>query len=106
MRMRYIDGLQVAVMQRNPIRERLGLSHRRHGVHQYCVVLAEDQRRRGRIKAERFAEGFWALADHRLSRSRKNVHTKRVRRDRRPHGHGLFQSILFVHLVLLSIQSE
>ena len=28
MRMRYVDGLQVPVMERNPVRERLGLSHR------------------------------------------------------------------------------
>jgi hypothetical protein len=33
---------RVAVMQRNPVRERLGLSDRGHGVHQYRVVLAED----------------------------------------------------------------
>ncbi len=106
MRMRYIDGLQVAVVQRNPIRESLGLSHRRHGVHQYRVVLAEDQRRRGRIKAERLAEGPWPLADHSLSRGGKNVHTKRVRRDRRGHARGLFQSICAVHLVLLSMSER
>src|SRR6202451_470406 len=33
MAVRYIDGLQVAVVQRNPIRESLGLSHRRHCVY-------------------------------------------------------------------------
>jgi hypothetical protein len=42
MAVRYIDGLQVAVVQRNPIRESLGLSHRRHCVYQHRVVLAED----------------------------------------------------------------
>ena len=29
-------------------------------------------------KAERFAEGLWLLADHSLSRGRKNVHAKSV----------------------------
>jgi hypothetical protein len=42
MGVRYIDGLQVAVVQSNPIRESLGLSHRRHCVYQHRVVLAED----------------------------------------------------------------
>ena len=42
MRMRYIDGLQVAVVQSNPIRESLGLSHCPHRVHQHRVVLAKD----------------------------------------------------------------
>ena len=42
MAVRDIDGLQVAVMQRNPIRESLGLSHRGHCVYQHRVVLAED----------------------------------------------------------------
>ncbi len=36
------DGLQVAVMQSNPTRQSLGLSHRRHRVHLHRVVLAED----------------------------------------------------------------
>jgi len=39
---RYIDGLQVAVVQSDPSRERLGLSHRPHRVHQHRIVLAED----------------------------------------------------------------
>ena len=39
---RYIDGLQVAVVQSDPIRESLGLSHCPHCVHQHRVVLAED----------------------------------------------------------------
>src|SRR5579859_2224355 len=39
---RYIDGLQVAVVQSNPIRESLGLSHRHHCVYQHRVELAED----------------------------------------------------------------
>ena len=39
---RYIDRLQVAVVQSNPIRESLGLSHRPHCVDQHRVVLAED----------------------------------------------------------------
>ena len=38
----YIDGLQVAVVQSDPIRESLGLSHCPHCVHQHRVVLAED----------------------------------------------------------------
>jgi hypothetical protein len=42
MGVRYIDGLQVAVVQSNPIRESLGLSHRHHCVYQHRVVLAED----------------------------------------------------------------
>src|SRR6201999_950741 len=45
-------------------------------------------------------------ADHSLSRGRKNVHAKRVRRERRGHGCGFFQSICAVHLVLLPCQSE
>src|SRR5579872_3492419 len=75
----YIDGLQVAVVQSDPIRESLGLSHWPHCVHQHRVVLAEDQSRRDRVKAERFAEGPWPFADHRLSWGRKDVDTKRVR---------------------------
>jgi hypothetical protein len=42
MGVRYIDGLQVAIVQSNPIRESLGLSHRRHCVYQHRIVLAED----------------------------------------------------------------
>src|ERR1700683_246862 len=42
MGVRYIDGLQVAVVQSDPIRESLGLSHCPHCVHQHRVVLAED----------------------------------------------------------------
>ena len=42
MGVRYIDGLQVAVVQSHPIREGLGLSHRRHRVYEHRVVLAED----------------------------------------------------------------
>ena len=78
MPVRYIDGLQVAVMERNPVRESLGLSHRGQCLYQYRVVLTENQSRRHRIEAERFAEGFWPLADHRLSRGGKNIETKRV----------------------------
>ena len=106
MGVRYIDGLQVAVVQSNPIRESLGLSHRPHRVHQHRVVLAEDQSRRDRVKAERFAEGLWPLADHGLSRGGKNVHTKRVRRDGRGHARGLFQSICAVHSVPLSMSER
>ena len=84
MGVRYIDGLQVAIVQCDPIRESLGLSHCPHCVHQYRVVLAEDQSRRDRVKAERFAEWLGPLADHSLPRGGKNVHAKRVRRDRRP----------------------
>ena len=103
MGVRYIDGFQVAVVQSNPIRESLGLSHRPHRVHQHRIVLAEDQSRRDRVKAERFAEGFWPLADHGLSRGGKNVHTKRARCDGRGHGRGFFQFVLAVHLVSLSM---
>ena len=39
---RYIDGLQVAVVQSDPIGKGLGLSHCPHCVHQHRVVLAED----------------------------------------------------------------
>src|SRR5271169_4165119 len=46
-------------------------------------------------------KGLWPLADHSLSRGGKNVHTKRVRRDRRGHASGLIQSICAVHLVPL-----
>src|SRR5208282_5675331 len=106
MGVRYIDGLQVAVVQSNPIRESLGLSHRRHCVYQHRVVLAEDQSRRDRVKAERLAEGLWPLADHSLSRGGKNVHTKRVRRDRGGHARALFQSICGVHLVPLSLSER
>src|SRR5579872_1593910 len=42
MGMRYINGLQVAIVQSDPMRESLGLSHRRHCVDQHRVVLAED----------------------------------------------------------------
>ena len=42
MGVRYVDGLQVAVVQSNPIGESLGFSHRRHCVYQHRVVLAED----------------------------------------------------------------
>ncbi len=38
----YIDGLQVAIVQSDPIRESLGLSHCPHCVHQHRVVLGED----------------------------------------------------------------
>jgi hypothetical protein len=41
--MRYIDDPQVPVMQRNPIRESLGLGHRSQCVYQYGVMLTEDQ---------------------------------------------------------------
>ena len=80
MPVRYINDPQVAVMQRNPIRESLGLSHRSQCVYQYRVVLTEDQSRCHWIEAERFAKGPWPLAYHRLSRRGKDVDTKRVRR--------------------------
>jgi hypothetical protein len=54
----YVDGLQIAVVQGNPICESFGLSHRRHGVYQHRVVFAEDQSRRDRVKAERSPTGF------------------------------------------------
>src|SRR3984885_7624836 len=101
MAVRYIDGLEVAVVQSNPIGQSLGLSHRRHCVYQHRVMLAEDERRRDRVEAERFAEGLGPLANHGLSRGGKNVHTERVRRDRRGHARGLFQSICAAHGVLL-----
>jgi hypothetical protein len=103
MAVRYIDGLQVAIVQCNPIRESLRLSHCPHCVHQYGVVLAEDQRRCDRVKAQRLAERPWPLADHSLSRRGKNVHAKRVRRG---HPRGLFRPILAVHLVLLSTSEQ
>jgi hypothetical protein len=43
LRMRDINDPQIAVMQRNPIRESLGLSHRSQCTYQYRVVLTEDQ---------------------------------------------------------------
>jgi hypothetical protein len=52
-----------------------------HCVHQHRVVLAEDYRRRDRVKAERLPEGPWPLANHSLSRRGKDVDTKRVRPD-------------------------
>jgi hypothetical protein len=42
MGVRYVDSLQITIVQRNPIRESLGLSHRRHCVYQHRVVLAEN----------------------------------------------------------------
>ena len=76
MPVRYIDGLQVAVMERNPVRESLGLSHRGQCLYQYRVVLTEDQSRRDRVEAERFAEALWPFADHRLSWGGKDVDNK------------------------------
>src|SRR5208282_5183521 len=96
MGVRYIDSFQVAVVQSNPIRESLGLSHCPHCVHQHRVVLAEDQSRRDRVKAERLAEGLWPLTDHGLARGGKNVHTKR----------GLFQSTCAIHLALLTMSKQ
>jgi hypothetical protein len=52
------------------------------------------------------AEGLLPLADHRLSRDGKNVHTKRVRRDRRGHARGLFHSIRAGHWVPLSMSER
>jgi hypothetical protein len=45
------------------------------------VVLAEDRRRRGRIKTERLTKRPWPLADHGLSQSGKDVDAKCIRRD-------------------------
>jgi hypothetical protein len=42
MGVRCIDGLRVAVVQSNPIRESVGLSDCQHCVHRHRVVLAED----------------------------------------------------------------
>jgi hypothetical protein len=42
MGVRDVDGLQVAIVQSNPIRQGLGLSHRRHCVYQHRIVLTED----------------------------------------------------------------
>ena len=81
MRVRYIDDPQVTVMQRNPIRESLGLGDGSQGVHQHRVVLAEDQRRRHGVEAQWLAERPWPLAHHCLSRRGKDVDTERVRRD-------------------------
>ena len=43
MGVRYVDGLQVAIVESDPIRESLGLRHCPHCVHQHRVVFAEDQ---------------------------------------------------------------
>jgi hypothetical protein len=86
--------------------ESLGLSHRGHCVHQHRVVLAEDQGRRDRVKAKRFAERLWPLANHRLSWRGKNVYTERFRRDRRAHARSIFQSTFAVHLKLLSMSGR
>jgi hypothetical protein len=83
----YIDGLQVAVMERNPIRESLGFSHRGQCFYHYRVVITEDQSRRDRVEAERFTEALWPFADHRLSRGGKDVDTKLVR----SHARGLLK---------------
>ena len=99
MPVRYIDGLQVAVMERNPVRESLGLSHRGQCLYQYRVVLTEDQSRRDRVEAERFAEALWPLADHRFSRGSKNVDTQSFRRQaRHPLGRN-FRLHLSRHLI-------
>ena len=58
MGVRYIDGIEVAIVRSHPIRKRPGLSHRPHCVHQHRVVLAEDQSRRDGVKTEGFAEGL------------------------------------------------
>src|ERR1700678_4253405 len=98
MPVRYINDPQVAVMQRDPIRERLGFSHCSQCVYQYRVVLTENQSRCHRVEAERFAEGPGPLAYHGLSRCGKDVDTKRVRRDGGGHIRGLVK-----FMVLLSI---
>ncbi len=72
------------------------LRHCHHRVYQHRVVLAENQSRRDRVKAERFAEGPGPLAYHSLSRGGENVHTKR----------GLFRSLCAIHLGLLSISER
>ena len=61
------------MVQLNPIRERLGFGHGGQGVHEHRIVLAVNQRRGGRIPAERFAEGSWPLTDHGLARCGKHV---------------------------------
>ena len=76
----------------------LGLSYGGHCVYQHRVVLAEDQSRRERVKAQRFAERLWPLADHSLSRRGKNVDTQRAGRDRRGRAYGLIPSICAFHL--------
>ena len=99
MPMRYIDDPQVAVMQRNPIRESLGFSHCSQCVHQYRVVLTEHQSGCHWIEAERFAKWPGPLAHHRLSRRSKDVDTERVRSDFSGH----VQSLLKFIMVLLSM---
>jgi hypothetical protein len=42
MGMRYIDGLKVAVMQSDSIRQSIGLSDGQHRVYQHRVVLAKN----------------------------------------------------------------
>jgi hypothetical protein len=54
----------------------------------------------------RFAEGLWPLADHDLSRGGKNIHTERVRDDRRGPARGLLQSIRTTHWAALSMPGQ
>ncbi|MDX6364842.1 MAG: hypothetical protein QOC85_3873 [Streptomyces sp.] len=53
---RDVDGCEVAMLQRNPIRERLGLCDGGQGVHQHRVVLTVYQGGGDRVPAQWFAE--------------------------------------------------
>jgi hypothetical protein len=82
-----IDDAQVAVMQHNPVRGRLGLGDGGQGVHQHGVVLAVNQRRSDRIPTERLAERPGPLTDDRLGWCGKNVDTQLFGRRGLPRGH-------------------
>jgi hypothetical protein len=62
-----IDCSEVAMVQLNPIRERLGLRDGGQGVHQHRVVLPINECRGDRIPTERLAEWPWPLTDNGLA---------------------------------------
>jgi hypothetical protein len=68
------------MVERSPIRERLGFRDGGQGVHQHRVVLAINQRRGDRIPAQRFAEWPHPLTDDGLARSGKDVDAEPLRR--------------------------
>jgi len=81
----YINGLQVAVVQSDPNprepRPQPPFPIASTSTASYSPKIKVDV-----IGSKRaLRQGPWPLADHRLSRGRKNVHTKRVQDDR--HGH-------------------
>ena len=100
MGVRYIDGLQVAVVQSNPVA-------RASASATVLIASTSTASYSPKIKVDVVGskpsaspKGFGPLADHWFSRGGKNVHTFNAT------GPGLFQSICAIHLVLPSMSER